>query len=234
VIPGTARHYDSAPIVEAMVGFEFPSLTVEQLTRFEDLQVQLRGEYPGVTPYTDGTRTAATDEETPDGFTFVNADGTQVVRITSTSFSFSRLTPYDRWEPFITEARRIWTLFSEFVKLNFVERFVVRYLNELELETGVPLREFFTIYPMMPNPDVLFNSIYLFVETNLDELPGTLQTRMFPAKRAGDRVNIVIDNTFTFVASNTDSIWSNIDLIRDVKNKTFESQITDKMRATLK
>ena len=109
------RHYDKAPIKEAIIDIqiESPSLT---LTNFEKVEIsppvgyaerrtvmmgQLRGQLEG------GILTATAKQDQM-GYAFVGGEGKHVVQFRVNGFTFSRLAPYQTWEQFRSEAKTLW------------------------------------------------------------------------------------------------------------------------------
>src|SRR3954464_186147 len=119
------EHLPNAPIVEALLDIAAvlpESVDQERLASFQDYlgnrypnkqvrhlwsaEVQLR---PSGPPEAKGTRTGV-------GYLFTSADGKEVVQARKDGFSFSRLKPYEQWDPFSKEARRLWGLYVSAVK----------------------------------------------------------------------------------------------------------------------
>jgi hypothetical protein len=44
---------------------------------------------------------------------------------------------------------------------------------------------------------------------------------------------MLLDNMFMFRIRDESKAWESMDLIRKIKNKTFESQLTEKLKETL-
>jgi uncharacterized protein (TIGR04255 family) len=219
--------------VEALVEFSITKLDVAKLPALESLGDLLGSDYP------DKRRRAEADVPSrsvsaAEGFVFVSSDGKQIIQARVDGFSFSRLAPYDRWETFIHEARRTWQLYVRAVGDVEIRAFSLRFINELLIPVGIPLYNFFNIYPAMPDRATLFNGMFLFAQTDLHVLPGTLSVIMAPVAQAGEQVRIALDNTFRFRIRDESTVWENLETIRKVKNDTFEAQLTQQLRDTLK
>lgn len=228
-------HYDTAPIVEAVLGFEIDRLPPEKLALLPRMPGEFGDSYRDVKPIERGKNVSRLSSQDAEGFVFTSEDGKQLIQARSDGFWFSRLTPYDRWEPFIEEARRTWAIYRDIVGPSGIHTFHVRYVNLFLIPLGIPLHEFFNIYPAVPKRQKLFSSMLLFVRYDLEELPGNLTVVMFPSGPGGNSqsIKIGLDNTFRFKFREESAVWENIDHIRRVKNDNFQSQLTDRMRGML-
>jgi uncharacterized protein (TIGR04255 family) len=227
-------HYEHAAIVEAIATFETKPLSTAQMGLLFGFADRLRGEYPAsqarhLTTSQSGPTPALT------GYVLSAPDGKQVVQAKPTGLSFSRLSPYDRWETFIAEAQRVWRIFQETVGVIELSFFAVRYINELMIPLGRPLYQFFNVYPAVPDKETLFNNLFLKIRYELEGLPATVETIMTPRGFTDDVLNVAVllDNDITFRIREEAKIWENLGKIREMKNAVFESQITDELRKTL-
>jgi uncharacterized protein (TIGR04255 family) len=226
------RHYNHAPIVEAVLGFRTSSINAERLDALQAVGHRLIADYPIVATLSNAKSSEVSTS--PIGYSFTSTNGKQIVKAGLNSFSFHRLEPYDCWETFISEARRTADAYFEIVPPVAVTALWVRYINVLKIPFYVPLHHFFAVYPAMPNPDVLFTKIFMHVETEIEELPGSLAVRFTPtAESDEEHFRMLLDNTFTFNIRDRNTAWDNLDLIRRIKNSTFESQLRDELKETL-
>jgi uncharacterized protein (TIGR04255 family) len=151
-----SRHYTRAPITEAIINLniELPAgFDVETLKNFSqdvDLQYAPVGEerLMGFTASAAGF--SATDPAIS-GFRFSGDDGKYVLVCRSNSFSLSRLAPYDSWETFRDEAKRIWELFSGKYNAPKVTGLNIRYVNRIEIPwkpgMAIDFRWYFRTFP---------------------------------------------------------------------------------------
>src|SRR5579859_667624 len=135
------RHYDKAPIKEAIIDIQIensPSLT---LANFEKVAIspprgyagrqtliigQLRGQFEGET----FTATAKQDQI---GHVFVGGEEKYVVQFRVNGFTFSRLAPYQTWAQLRNEAKTLWESYRQIVGMLPVVRVGLRYVNQLDL-----------------------------------------------------------------------------------------------------
>lgn len=88
----------------------------------------------------------------------------------------------------------------------------------------------------MPDPGTLFNFFSLMVETSIETPRGRLQTFIGPRRISEDRrsVGIQLENEFTFRYDRSVEMRRYLEQIQEVMSETFQSQITDELRETLK
>lgn len=247
-------HYHTAPIVEAVLDFDVATLPSTALTNIEEMGQYLGTTYTRSEPLKHGRVSRATFSDA-DGVAFASDDGKHLVQARLDGFSFSRLAPYDRWETFIAEAHRTWDVYADHIlRGQQITGFSVRYLNEFKLEYDVPLHVYFNVYPAMPNSDTLFSTVFLMVGTATEDLPGRQLTVLAPRpiidrlddngeqrvtqpQQVSDDVDrtvptfpMILDNMFQFEADNAANAWAVMDRVRKIKNDTFNSQITDRLK----
>lgn len=113
------QHFTKAPIVEAIVGIDLVELLGnDSLPTLKSLGEQLQPEYPstedifmGQVKFDLGSGSQSKQENTHLGYFFKSSDRLQVVQARQNGFGFSRLAPYQDWNQFISEAKRIWALY---------------------------------------------------------------------------------------------------------------------------
>src|SRR5207253_8822162 len=73
------------------------------------------------------------------GFVFASKDQRLILQARLDGFALSRLAPYENWETFRDEARRLWTAYRRYAHPEKIVRLAVRYVNRLDLP--LPLRD---------------------------------------------------------------------------------------------
>ncbi len=86
------------------------------------------------------------------GYRFDSNDKKYVLQARLDGFSFSVLSPYDRWEVFRDEARRTWDMYRSVVEIEAITRIAVRYVNRLDIPfppegEKVEQSDYFCTYP---------------------------------------------------------------------------------------
>src|SRR5216683_4477 len=136
----TTRTYPNAPITEAGIHLMVrpaEGISVADLVRChkgEEESYPLSKDMQIATGHFEvGPRVSAAASAQHVGFVYTSSDQKQVYQVRLDGFSFSRLAPYESWEPFCREARRLWELYRERLKPAAVTRLAVRYVNRLDI-----------------------------------------------------------------------------------------------------
>lgn len=240
-------HYGKAPITEAIIDLRVKPR--EGLT-LSDIEQVRRGEepaYPEVRRFAiahghievgERVGASATKEET--GFVFSDADQKQVVQTRIDGFTFSRLAPYDTWESFRDEGRRLWTLYRERVCPTEVMRLAVRYVNRFDLPgSPVELKDYFRTSPeVSPDLHQLMSGFFLRVMIPQEDLKGHLIINQTRAPHANPEVLSVVLDIDLFreieVPNREDEIWQFFEQLHDRKNDVFEACITERARELIR
>jgi uncharacterized protein (TIGR04255 family) len=80
-----------------------------------------------------GEAVGTTASQAQVGYDFPSGDGKQIFQARLDGFAFSRLAPYDCWESFRDEGRRLWEIYRTVAQPEVVTRIGVRYINRLDL-----------------------------------------------------------------------------------------------------
>jgi len=134
-------HLSKAPIVEAVIDFRVKLPSDFKLDAFQPLRVQLAGDYPGfeeqqivqqmIKQEPGSAAEVSTRFSGVHGYRLSSNDGKNVVQLRRDGFTFSRLSPYTRWDQVFAEASRLWILYAEAAKPTEVSRIAVRYINRM-------------------------------------------------------------------------------------------------------
>ena len=240
-----ARHYPNAPITEAII-----DLRVEFAEEIEPAILRRVGEvvtveYPHIEEIFEaigefaikpGVGSSASAHQQLLGFKASSADQKQILQSRRNGFSFSRLAPYDRWEPFRDEAKRLWTIYRETTGPAEISRLAVRYINRIDIPAqNVDLKHYFRTSPEVA-PELPQELAGFFMQLQLP-CPGMgayalLNQTSVPPAREGV-VSIVLDVDL-FRTSNTpqdeDAVWEYFETLHDGKNEIFEACITRSTR----
>ena len=238
-----ATQYPHAPLTEAVIDVRVtPSASVT----LDDLAGVQSGEetaYPTRKTHTvlqgqisAGQQVGASAKQTHDGYVFVSGDERQIFQARTGGFAFSRLEPYERWETFRDEARRLWTKYQSAVKPESVSRAAVRYINRLNLP--LPFNDFAEFLRLSPDvPSELPQGLSAFVlrfAIPLEDVGGTLlltETLVPPAQEGVVSIVLDIDIFREFSSPLSDQeIWGFFEKLRTKKNEAFEACITDRTR----
>lgn len=178
----------------------------------------------------------ATQQQTHTGFRFDSTDGKHVFQAGIEGFTFSRLQPYEHWESFEQEARRVWTIYRQYADPLRCIRAAVRYINRIDL-SSVPaeLKDYFRTYPEI-SPDMsqvmAGMAMQILIPQDNGVVLSLIQATVPPPKAGIASVSLDLD---LFKESQTEfatdeTIWKFLNSLRDIADHTFESCITDKAR----
>lgn len=243
--PLPRRHYQRAPITEAVIsiGYELPTeIGLEGLLK---VSAELKSDYPGRAPHFT-LRIEVKPEEMQGGtgppqvvgYQLASQDGKRFVRLTLSDFTFSQLAPYDRWETLRTEAKRIWTVLETVFQPQRITRASVRYINRIDIPnpngSGIDLDVYFRAAPKIP-PELpqAMSGYFVRLQLPFREPNGSLVIIMAAAPPPSpDLVSAVLDLDAIMTKADMDvaSAWETIEELRDVKNAAFEASITDAAR----
>lgn len=237
------RHYPKAPITEAIIDLrvELPSgIGLEELRRAHAGQEQ---GYPHVTQIKVassqihlGDEVTTTASTKPLGHLIRSGDGKQIYQARLNGFTMSRLAPYDRWEPFRDEARRLWNVYKAAVSPQRVVRVAVRYVNRIDIP--LPLHDFKDYLRTVPevSPDLPQGLAGYFMRLQIpmeDIKSGCLLNEAIIKPATPNVASVVLDiDVFRDEGLPTEeaAIWESIEDLRIQKNSVFEACITDKAR----
>ena len=153
-----APHYPHAPIEEAILEVGVTPAAGTGVETLVPLKDELVGDYPTAGPagenlfeFEGGPRPSAAAHACRTGFLLRDRLGRRLVGLRYDRFSFHRLRPYETWEEFRGEARRLWNRFRETAGPSAVTDVGLRYVNRFDLPAGGRLSEFLTIYPQVPD-----------------------------------------------------------------------------------
>lgn len=237
------RHYPRAPITEAVIDL----LTVGAVEPSVDHLEQIGDAgYPGKERVDINefgvAREGASIKTKQLGWRFRSADGLYVYQVRKNGFGASRLAPYERWESFRGEARRLWDKYREATQPLGLQRIAVRYINRIDIP--LPLEDFgdyFLTAPLIsPHLPQGLSGYLLSLTVPIDPLVTAIitQTTLSPevvgTKPANpEKLSMLLDidvSQAIELPETEEGIWERFEYLRKVKNHVFESCITDMTR----
>jgi uncharacterized protein (TIGR04255 family) len=247
---GVGRHYDHAPIAEAiieirceraqgagqidgdalvagLVGYDAP---MKQFAIQSDVLV---GE--------DAVSARAKSE--PRGVTVRRGDGSRVINALVDRFAFSWLGNYEDWDAFKSEAESLWLRYREVCQPETVSRLGVRFVNKIDIPSGqVEVRDYLRTTVDVSNylPQVMAG-YFMQVVIPLEEYEAGCQiTSATTPSESEDSTSLILDiDTWKDVSillrdpSASPLIDASLDTLRDAKNMVFEACITDATRSLI-
>lgn len=241
-----SRHYTKASITEAVIDLQVEVPSEVTLSTLKNLQRSIELEYPVCEDmvtfqgqFQVGPSLAATASQSPIGYRFSGSDRKQIFQARLDGFTFSRLAPYERWESFRDEARRLWGIYQVAISPKTVKRVAVRYINRLDLP--LPLNDFKDYLRTVPevSPDLPqgLSSYFMQLQIPQEDLNGMLVLNEATLPPTEDVVSVLLDIDL-FCQVNLPSVenaqWDLLEKLRVRKNQVFEACITDNTRRLLK
>jgi uncharacterized protein (TIGR04255 family) len=238
-----AKYYSRAPITEAVLGFlvKLPnSISVESLAKVQEGQ---NAQYP--TRYNrkmlraqvfGGEAVGTTASQAQVGYDFHSGDGKQIFQARLDGFAFSRLAPYDRWESFRDEGRRLWEIYRTVAQPEAITRIGVRYINRLDLPLqNLDFKHYLRTVPEV-SPDLPqgLSGYFMQLQIPLEDLKATLVINQTLAPQPGPNMVSVLLDLDLFrdveVPQEEEAIWRYLEKLKVRKNVVFEACITDQTR----
>jgi len=250
-------HYSKAPITEAVIDLWVPrtqGLSVEDLVPIQDAVADSYSHRESEYMYTGrvyieevGDPAQTEGAQWHNGFRFTSQDGQRVFYARLDGFAFSIQAPYDRWEPFRDEARRLWDLYRSVTGAKSVTRAEVRYVNRIDIPSTatVQLEDYLRTYPevssAMPNEGVMAN-YFMQLQLWQEDLKCMLVVNEAPEPSpTGEAISIRLDFDFfreqfeePWQADEDEEVWEFLEQLHDRKNEVFEASITDETRRLIR
>ena len=165
------------------------------------------------------------------GFRFEDADRLHVAQFTRNGFVFSRLKPYEDWEKFQAEARRLWCIYRELAEPSEVQRLGVRFINFISVEPK-DVATLLTLPPRSPGAVTLPISAFLHQTMfNIPDHPyelNVVQTLQPPAPPERESFGLILDlDVGTTRVIQFDEMDNGLLHMQWIKNKAFFSLLTE-------
>jgi uncharacterized protein (TIGR04255 family) len=246
-------HYSRAPIVEAVIDLRVTrtrEFTVEDL---EPIRDAIADQYPrqeslharqvnipaGQTAQVESFR-----QQT--GFRFSNQTGQRVLQARVDGFAFSVLAPYDRWETFRDEARRLWDLYRSVTNPTNITRVALRYINRIDIPIRdaevLRLEDYLTLYPEIP-PNWPYQNLWTFfiqMQVLQEDLGCMLAINQATAEPPDPETTSILLDLDLFREqyeapwhADEAVAWEFLERLHVRKNEYFEASITDETRGLI-
>jgi uncharacterized protein (TIGR04255 family) len=234
--------YKKSPITEAVIDIRLqihPGRTPESLLPISELIAEkyserqelqkLLGKFTlGATP---------TQEQTLLGYSYKSNDSKYVLQTRIDGFTFSRLQPYEHWEPFREEAYRLWSIYRKLAAPVLCIRAAVRYINRIDLPLPADLSLYFRTFPEISDEMSQVMSGYLMQllipQSDFGGMLSLIQATVPASKPDISSITLDIDlfkeNPADFATD--EQIWNFLDSLRAKRDHIFESCITDLTRS---
>ena len=231
-------HYPGAPIAEAALVIRVRSSATSEpgpIWSVDDPAYPHRGRPPRFTWEVQAEAESVVSGGSAAALQLTSDDKKQSFEVRAEGFTFSRFEPYDRWETFQPEAKRLWLRYKEAAKPDAIEGLALHYVNRLDVPVGASLEDYFNIYVHVPEAlpqDLLFCFGMVTVRLTDPDSLVTVALQPAPPVRENDTSVILDINTHLPVGRplGEDEMWTLFERMRHQKNFIFESCITNKVR----
>lgn len=238
-----SKHYTKTSITEAVIDLRVEIPSEITLSTLKSLQRDVELEYPMCEEmvtfqgeFQAGSSITATASQTPIGYRFISEDNKQIFQARLDGFTFSRLAPYEKWESFRNEARRLWNIYQVAINPKSLNRVAVRYINRLDLP--LPLNDFKDYLRTVPevSPDLPqgLSNYFMQLQIPQEDLNGMLVLNETIIPPPEDNVVSILLDIDLFCQVNLPGDknvqWDLLEQLRIRKNEVFEACITDSTR----
>jgi uncharacterized protein (TIGR04255 family) len=244
------KHYPHAPIIEAVIsiGCELP--TAKTLVGLRGIHEAIKSDYPKLAERVQlnfqvqlAEAKATFNPREVNGYQLVSEDGKRSVILELNGFAFSQLAPYDRWETFSAEARRMWDVFASMLHPTRIGRVGVRFINRIDIPAPegkeVDLDTYLNTAPNVPAElpqtiETFFNRWQLVFQNDPKGTLVLMQTNVLPPQPGFVSTLLDLDFTLRGLDADITTAWIEIERLRDRKNAAFEACIKDTARELFK
>jgi uncharacterized protein (TIGR04255 family) len=246
------RHYDRAPIVEAIIDLRVALPVDSTVEIFDTLAIGLNDSFPtrkviqalsmGFHQSADGKGDGTFESSsTKAGLRLETADGKRVLQLQLGGFTYSHLPPYSDWSTFRGEARPLWFKYLAATKASQVIRAAVRVINKIPI-SGVlaDLPRYSNLCLKLPE-DLNARPDAFFTQFQMDGARWAEGCRVLvnsgAAPRPDGKLEFLLDFDI-FVDDPRDAAseetWALLDKLSEAKDALFEACITDSVRELIK
>jgi uncharacterized protein (TIGR04255 family) len=236
------RHLTRAPITEAIVDFRVTPPPNFDETLLQPVVAQLRESYPVSEPKYGGETQIDFQTGLPPravtrdlgylGTFFKTVDGLGIAQFRQDGFTFNRLKPYTSWEQIQPEAMRLWKIYVQTVKPEYVTRIALRYINHIQITVPANIEDYLTAPPPIPKalPQVMSSFLTRVLIHKPDHQLSATITQASEMGSHGDPLTVILDiDAFEMaqLAPDDAGINESLSLLRDFKNDIFFESVTE-------
>ncbi len=165
-----------------------------------------------------------------EGYMLSSNDKAKVIQANTSSFSFSKLQPYETWDIFYKEANIFWGKYFEITSASRVKRLSLRYLNRIMVPSekkAINLQDYIKICPEVSDDLSMTISGY-FMQIALDS-KTYYPSRAIVNQTVGGEVNGDTNDDSTFIPLIFDiEVFQDVDLY--VQDSSIKSIFVDNLR----
>jgi len=236
--------FPNAPITEAVLNIKVQPSGAVALSDLREFHAPIKARFPDESEKRvfhaniklEKNVTSTGGENRAIGYLFRSQQDKKVVQYRFDGFTFNKLTPYEKWSAFKSEAMELWKPYFGKIQPKKIVRIALRYINRIEVPPTIKdFGEYFLTAPKIaPNLPQGINNFLMRIELPNTEIPATAvitQTMDKPTKSKNLPLILDID-VFSQVeyGKDMDRIWDDFEKIRIFKNELFFNSITDKAK----
>ena len=238
------RYLPHAPITEALIdiqvtpreGLDFAGL--KDALDAAKFDYYLKGPISfntfAINVATNGQLPQTTTESQQLGLRFHSTDEKYVAQCRLNGFTLSRLPPYEKWSNLVDETRRIWKLYIELLGPTRVTRVATRFINNLNLpiEPGGSYQKYLCKFVDVPEeaPQAVEAFVQRFQLVDVDTGARMALTLALDGMSPDGTAPVMLDLD-AFTGANLhpadEQLWSILERLRDLKNRSFFGTITE-------
>jgi uncharacterized protein (TIGR04255 family) len=168
------------------------------------------------------------------GFRMHTYDEKYVAQFRLSGFTLSRMPPYEEWRKLVEESKRLWAIYRERLSPERVVRLATRSINNLHLpmQPGDSYQTY--LHKLVDVPDGAPQAVASFFQRF--ELVDASTSRVnltiaLQENSLNSRMPVILDiDAFKIVdlAPTDDQLWEILEHLRNLKNETFFSSLTEK------
>ena len=156
-------------------------------------------------------------------------DGSEVVQLRRNGITYSALKNYPGWEVLRDSAREIWRDFITLTDDIVVSRLAVRYVNTITIPAGADMDEYLTNGPRVPAllPQVVTSFMHrMLIPIEELKLNVIVTQTLEHASPVILDIDVFTERSFEALS---DEIWTTLDELRGIADRTFFSSLTEKV-----
>jgi len=236
------RQLTHPPLREALIDIRIPEelpdsfiqAVAERTPRGFETQTKIwRGKWTFKVEQTKPEETAVTQDLGEQfGWRYDSKGGAKVVQLRRDGMTFSVLKGYTNWNEAKSSAQDLWRHYCEWGSPRMVNRLAVRYINVLELPPGADSDAYLTAGPRIPPelPQTFNNFLHRILIPFTPERANAIVTQALEAPlESGVPIVLDIDAFFSCtLAPDSPEIWTQLDRLREIKNRIFFASVTEK------
>ena len=177
-----------------------------------------------------------------DAYRYLKEDKLQLVQVRQQGYSFNRLKPYGSLDEYLPEIKRTWEAYEKLVKPVVIRSIHLRYVNLLPLPDvngKVDTDIYFKTGPQLPDEENLQLGGFLIHNVAIE--PGTknqVNIRLASQGEVDNKLQVVLDIEAVSTKNIQPDAWpdieSQIQQLRELKNRVFEKTLTAKCKELFK